>query len=1029
MIEYLVQDSTLIDIADAIRSKTKKNTPIRLTDFSSEIQSIGNTGVELNVKLGDTPPTNTNNIWIKTSSDKQLIFNQTTVTTRLTIPYGYAGGVSVAAVGDVIYTFGGMYNGLNIYNYIHKIDTMNLTVSFVGYLPKSICCSSAVTVGTKIYLFGGMIGNSTCTNAIYVFDTETNTTRTVEAVLPNKVRNLSAVAVDSKIYILGGTPYISGYYSDAMYIFDTETDELDIIEQALPYSIKEPAVVAINSDIYILGGNTASGNLDTIVVFDTKTNSAHVLDKTLCTKCSKIVATHIGSKIYVLGNTSERTILTFDIVTGTSIKVGELPYACNNVLPAAVVVGTKIYVMGIGGTNYCNGIYQFETDSTKNPHTPKFIDSLVTKECVQYRSNSVLIGSKIYIVDRASIRVYDTENETFEANDIKLPNTLACRGVAAVGTKIYLFGGIDPDELLSYEISVFDTEDRTVSRLNTPLPHPYHSMITCVVGNKIYLIGGYMNKLSSDYSELNCQEVNVFDCDTEVITTLDSKLSPWRTDVAAVSIGTKIYLFGGSGKNTNCIDIYDTVNDRFYRSSAVFPSEQSNMAAAVAGDKVYLFGGNGYYTEAPKNSIIIYDVNTDVLEVSSSIMPFYLTKIVAHAVGDRIYLLGGIGGTASRSSDSDTYSMMVYDVSDGSFRILSKPGMKQFPGPSAAVGDKIYIFGERDTNAHVPSKNIKMFDTNTNLITTLDASLQNGVIDAAVAVVGTKIYLFGGSTGAFSSNGLCDSIQVFDTQTNTVALSNTTLPKPFHKQSAAVIGTKIYLLGGEYKASGYAGYTSAIYVFDTETEIINSVNANCGACYCVSTAVFGTKIYIFGGCESITNRVSHRYIHVFDTETETTTRLDTRLPLAVYHPSVVALGSTIHIITSSGTMMFDAVSEAASPFYETMPDAFINAGPTHIIGDDMYMLGGRYGGSDEYPSICIFRPASICNITDRIMRGDRVRITGTMDTSSPFVRLVSTNSTTINIRVYDVHVANADGYIIYCPIYKYSNGSWVPIYY
>jgi hypothetical protein len=67
--------------------------------------------------------------------------------------------------------------------------------------------------------------------------------------------------------------------------------------------------------------------------------------------------------------------------------------------------------------------------------------------------------------------------------------------------------------------------------------------------------------------------------------------------MTAAAVGTKVYLFGGSEYvanqvKTKNIYIYDTETDTLTPSSATLPIESSNIAAATVGTKVYLFGGN-----------------------------------------------------------------------------------------------------------------------------------------------------------------------------------------------------------------------------------------------------------------------------------------------------------------------------------------------------------------------------------------------------------------------------------------------------
>ena len=128
-----------------------------------------------------------------------------------------------------------------------------------------------------------------------------------------------------------------------------------------------------------------------------------------------------------------------------------------------------------------------------------------------------------------------------------LPTVTTGIGTAAVGTKIYLFGGYNSNSRLN-TIQVFDTTNNTIQTLSTKLPTVENSIGTAAVGTKIYLFGGY----SSDY--LNT--IQVFDTTNNTIQTLSTTLPSEAESIGTAAVGTKIYLFGGyrSGGYLNTIN-------------------------------------------------------------------------------------------------------------------------------------------------------------------------------------------------------------------------------------------------------------------------------------------------------------------------------------------------------------------------------------------------------------------------------------------------------------------------------------------
>ena len=74
--------------------------------------------------------------------------------------------------------------------------------------------------------------------------------------------------------------------------------------------------------------------------------------------------------------------------------------------------------------------------------------------------------------------------------------------------------------------------------------------------------------------------------------------------------------------------------------------------------------------------------------------------------------------------------------------------------------------------------------------------------------VETKICLFGGYGGAY-----LDTINIFDTENNTITTSNIKLPTACYSMGVGSVGTKIYLFGGY---GGSAGYLSTTHCYTPE---------------------------------------------------------------------------------------------------------------------------------------------------------------------------------------------------------------------
>ena len=207
-------------------------------------------------------------------------------------------------------------------------------------------------------------------------------------------------------------------------------------------------------------------------------------------------------------------------------------------------------------------------------------------------------------------------------------------GTAAVGTKIYLFGGRGNKYLNT--IQVFDTTNNTISKLSTTLPTAAFSIGTVAVGTKIYLFGG-----NGSNNRLNT--IQVFDTTNNTITTLSTTLPTAASGIGVAGVETKIYLFGGRSSSDpyylNTIQVFDTTNNTISTLSTTLPTNTEGIGTAAVGTKIYLFGGNG--SSGTKSTIQVFDTTNNTISTLPTTLPTNAKNIGAAAVGIKIYLFGG----------------------------------------------------------------------------------------------------------------------------------------------------------------------------------------------------------------------------------------------------------------------------------------------------------------------------------------------------------------------------------------------------
>jgi hypothetical protein len=301
-------------------------------------------------------------------------------------------------------------------------------------------------------------------------------------------------------------------------------------------------------------------------------------------------------------------------------------------------------------------------------------------------------------------------------------------------------------------------------------------------------------------------------------------------------------------------------------AEAVFKNQREfTTSYPVVGTKMYLM------QFANSTKMATFDLETKEYVTLNSVMPFNGNSSYIQAVGDKIFVLNG--------TTSSTYNMCYcYDT----------------------VADKMVLVG-----------NMMPF--------TVD-----NIKGVAVGTVGTKIYFFGGSKSNHDKAGMKDTIYRFDTETSTIQLLTTPLPIPLAFSAIAVVGTKIYLFGGD--KGSYTG-TKAIYCFDTETEEIRELTNTLlpTAIYNQRTGVIDGRVYLFGSNQK---DATTQNIYQFDPASELLFKIEISFPILCYAPIVTSYNNAIYI-NSAEDGSFNVSLDVYKFVYSIVP--FLYKGDLQIV--------------------------------------------------------------------------------------------------
>ena len=298
--------------------------------------------------------------------------------------------------------------------------------------------------------------------------------------------------------------------------------------------------------------------------------SVQALSTTLTEGRADIGCGKVGDKIYLFCTDNNLTIRIFDTTTNTLTSTGVTTTLWHS---AFCAVGNKIYIFG--GQNTFDStkttIHVYDTVNNSISTSPSVLPQpLMLSACAA-------VGTKIYIFGgfinknltaSNAIYVYDTENDALNTLSATLQPARGYVGICVFGTKIYLFGGYNGSAPTNI-IDVFDTTDNTISTLSPTLPIGCYAMSAATIGTKCYLMGG---RVTSAGDPPGVDTINVFDAETETITTSSVTLPQPLFAAGCSSVGNDAYVFGGASSQLGFIQL-----NTIYKFTATFPLDEGDV--------------------------------------------------------------------------------------------------------------------------------------------------------------------------------------------------------------------------------------------------------------------------------------------------------------------------------------------------------------------------------------------------------------------------------------------------------------------
>lgn len=351
----------------------------------------------------------------------------------------------------------------------------------------------------------------------------------------------------------------------------------------------------------------------------------------------------------------------------------------------------------------------------------------------------------------------------------------------------------------------------------------------------------------------------------------------------------------------------------------------------------------------------------------------------------------------------------------------------------AAVGEDIYKFGGRDSGSY--KNTIRKFNTRTRTETTLTGTLPTNMkMWQAIAVYGTKIYLFGGRSVTFGGSGSCSkSIVEFDSVTQEVKVLAQTLPNVVGGACCAVVGSKAYIFGGDKTTGNQSNGEQVNYVtvFDLEThEVRLSNNSLPYATGFMACCAVSDDIYLFGG---ISNNTRTKRILRYNTHDETFDILDATLPEARNSMGCAIVDNTILLIGGNPSYYPNVGNWATTVWYFNPVTHEFKNGPSlsgHganypdvknavAVGKKIY---GRLGMKSQSTQVYYeLSPELGTQLLDR----DTLQIYPAWEINE--FNIIDSDNLKIPVGVDMVHRGNENGESIKVEALLYKDGAWTPI--
>ena len=234
-------------------------------------------------------------------------------------------------------------------------------------------------------------------------------------------------------------------------------------------------------------------------------------------------------------------------------------------------------------------------------------------------------------------------------------------------------GGLSADQSTSSAVVRIDPGTGSASPAGT-LVEATHDAAGGVVDRQQLVFGGGAQHVTDTVQELH----------PGAQSTIVGHLPRPRADLAAVTIGTTVYLVGGYDGTDAARDVLATTDGTQFRTVTQLAVGVRYPAVTAVGDTIYVFGGEWNGIES--NAVQAIDVGTGSARLVGR-LPGPLTEAAAMTIGGAVFVAGGrAGGSASRE-------VLRFDTKRDQFSFAGELPVPVADAAAAQVGGVAYVIG------------------------------------------------------------------------------------------------------------------------------------------------------------------------------------------------------------------------------------------------------------------------------------------------------------------------------------------------